>query len=74
MSIPIFVIVIEKVDATFTAYTPNVAGISATAETREEVERMIIERMSRYIDDLEAQHSDSQRRLEITTAPLAEKV
>ena len=74
MSIPIFVVVIEKTDSTYNAYTPNIAGISAAADSREEVERLIIEKMTQYIDDLGAQHSDSQRRLQLTTAPLAEKI
>jgi len=74
MSIPIFVVVIEKTESGYTAYTPNISGVSVTAESREEVERLIIEQMTSYLEDLEAQHCDSQRRLKITTAPLAEKV
>lgn len=75
MAIPIFVVVIEKNDAAFySAYTPNIAGLSVTAESREEVERSIIEKMVQYVDRLSSQHTDSQRRLKLTTAPIAEKV
>jgi len=74
MPIPIFVIVIEKTTDFYTAYTPNISGLSATAESREEVERVIIQKMAKYIDDLGAQHTDSQRRLQLTTAPIEEKI
>lgn len=60
--------------AAYSAYTPNIAGVSVTAASREEVERLIIEKMTQYVDDLASQHTESQRRLEVTTAPIAEGI
>jgi predicted RNase H-like HicB family nuclease len=74
MSVPIFIVVIERAEKFYSAYTPNIAGLSAKAVTREEVERLIIEQMKQYVDNLSSQHTDSQRRLELTTAPIAEKI
>src|SRR5687767_5785605 len=74
MSIPIFIIVIEKVDDSYIAYTPNVAGLKVTATDREEVERSILDEMIKYVDSLSAPYSDKRNRVVFTKAPIAEKI
>lgn len=72
MSIPIFVVVIEKFDDSYIAYTPNIAGLKVAATDREEVERVILDEMIKYVDGLSEPNADN--RVKVTTAPLAEKI
>jgi predicted RNase H-like HicB family nuclease len=59
-----FLIVIEKANANYSAYSPDLPGCVATGETREEVERNIHEAIQMHIqglreDDLPVPESQS---------------
>lgn len=47
-----FLIVIEKVDRNYSAYSPDLPGCIATGETREEVEKNIHEAIKMHISGL----------------------
>jgi hypothetical protein len=70
MTIPFFVLIIEKADGDYSGYTPNVAGVTATG-TREQVERSLISQIEKHVANLQGQHG---RKIEITTLPLEEKI
>lgn len=47
-----FLIVIEKADKTFSAYSPDLPGCVATGETREEIEQNMYEAIKMHIQGL----------------------
>ena len=47
-----FLVVIEKVDKNYSAYSPDLPGRVATGETREEVERNIHEAIQMHVQGL----------------------
>lgn len=72
MSIPIFIVVTEKIEASYTACTPNIAGLKVTATDREEIENAILDEMIKYVDSLSEPYSDN--RVRVTKAHIAERI
>lgn len=66
MSLVLMTVIIEKAGDRYTAYSPNLLGVSVTADSREEVERQMRESIERYIEGLRARHESA--RLQITVA------
>jgi predicted RNase H-like HicB family nuclease len=48
-----FLIVIEKADANFSAYSPDLPGCVATGSTREETEQSMLEAIQLHVAGLE---------------------
>ena len=67
MSLVLLTVIIEKAGDHYTAYSPNLPGVSVTAAGREDVERQMLESIERYIKDLGARHESASR--PITVAP-----
>jgi predicted RNase H-like HicB family nuclease len=67
MSLVLITVIIEKAGDRYTAYSPNLLGVSVTADSREEVERQMRESIERYIEGLRARHESAGR--QITVAP-----
>ncbi len=47
-----FLVVIEKADANYSAYSPDLPGCVATGETREEAERNMFEAIQMHVKGL----------------------
>lgn len=47
-----FLVVIEKTDGNYSAYSPDLPGCVATGDTREEVERNIYEAIQMHVQGL----------------------
>jgi predicted RNase H-like HicB family nuclease len=47
-----YLIIVEKTDSGYSAYSPDVAGCGSTGETREEVERNIQEAIQFHLEGL----------------------
>ena len=47
-----FLVVIEKADANYSAYSPDLPGCVATGETREEAERNMYEALQMHVQGL----------------------
>jgi hypothetical protein len=73
MTIPFFVLVIEKTGNVYTGYSPNLVGVSATG-TREDVERSLLEQVRLHVDKLNERHAASGHRLELATEPISERI
>ena len=51
-----FLVVVEKADENYFAYSPGLPGCVATSETHEEVEENIYEAIKMYIEGLKEDH------------------
>lgn len=74
MTIPFFVLVIEKVEGTYVGYTPNVLEVSARSTSREDVERSLLEQINLHIEELNSRHATGSHRLELSIKPIQEKI
>lgn len=74
MTIPFFVLMIEKVDGIYAAYSPNFAGVSASGASREDVERSVLEQVDSQVKELNRRHATGTRRLELSTKPIQEQI
>jgi predicted RNase H-like HicB family nuclease len=63
MSLVLITVIIEKAGDRYTAYSPNLLGVSVTADSREEVERQMRESIERYIEGLRARHESAGRQV-----------
>ena len=53
-----YLIVVEKTDTGFSAYSPDLPGCIATAATREEVEQLMSEAMEFHLEGLRLEGND----------------
>jgi predicted RNase H-like HicB family nuclease len=74
MSLVLIVVIIEKAEDIYTAYSPNLLGVGVTAGSREEVERQMRESIERYIKDLGTQHESAGQRITLATGQLDEVI
>jgi hypothetical protein len=74
MTIPFFILVIEKTDELYLGYTPNLVGISATGRSREEVEKSLLSQVSSHIEELNNQYAIGRHKLQLSTQPLEQKI
>ena len=51
-----FLVIIEKADANYSAYSPDLPGCVATGETREEAEKNMLEAMAVHIQGMKEDH------------------
>lgn len=74
MSLVLLTVIIEKTGDRYTAYSPNLLGVSITADSREEVERQMQENIGRYIKDLAARHESASRKITVAAGRLDEVI
>lgn len=74
MTIPFFVLVIEKLDGNYVGYTPNIANVSASGTSREDVERSMLNQINSHLEELNSRHAAASHRLELSTRPIQEKI
>lgn len=71
MTIPFFLLLIEKVGEAYRGYTPNILGISAKG-TREEVEESLLSQVQEHLAELKHQHASGSIEIEVSVAPIEE--
>jgi predicted RNase H-like HicB family nuclease len=74
MSLVLVTVIIEKVGERYTAYSPNLLGVSITADSREDVERQMRESIEHYIKDLAARHETANRQFTVAARRLDEVI
>ena len=74
MTIPFFVLVIEKAEGSYSGYSPSFAGVSASGASREDVERSVLGQIDAHVKELNRRHTTGSHRLELSTKPIQEKI
>jgi predicted RNase H-like HicB family nuclease len=74
MSLVLLTVIIEKVGDRYTAYSPNLLGVSITADSREDTEQKMLESIERYIKDLGTQHESAGQRITVAAGRLDEVI
>lgn len=74
MSLVLITVLIEKAGDGYTAYTPNLLGVSVAAGSREDVERQMRECIECYINALGARHQGASPQISVAPGQLDETI
>lgn len=74
MSLVFLTICIQKEGDHYSAYSPNLLGVRITGETREGVERQMLDRISGHIEALRERHEAVNKPVVVAKGPLEEKI
>src|SRR4051794_25433177 len=74
MSLVLLTVIIEKAGDRYTAYSPNLLGVSIMADSREDAERQMRESIERYIKDLGTQAERRGQRTAVAAGRLDEAI
>jgi predicted RNase H-like HicB family nuclease len=70
----LLLIIIEKSDNGYSAYSPSLTGLMVTAATREEIEQETVAAVEKRLADLQKRHHRAQERLKISLRSVEETV
>jgi predicted RNase H-like HicB family nuclease len=74
MSLVFLTVCIQKEGDHYSAYSPNLLGVSVTGDAREDVERQMLDRITAHIEELRARHDAANKPVVVATKPLKETI